>query len=157
MVLVYSFQLPFSNSGDHTYVPVTVAKRSFWTDSHFWLPLPWRSFASLHVLPAGKESFHLGRTEELFSAELIQMTDGFHRNWVSQKRLTYSWVYPALQAAAFRRQVGLKNSDCRTGQAAPPPKKNKRSPGTQKQTSLTPHGMWIPLFSGSRVRRQTKI
>ena len=34
---------------------------------------------------------------------------------------------------------------------------NKRSPGTQKQTSLTPHGMWVPLFSGSRVRRQTKI
>ena len=34
---------------------------------------------------------------------------------------------------------------------------SKRSPGTQKQTSLTPHGMWIPLFSGSRVRRQTKI
>ena len=37
--------------------------------------------------------------------------------------------------------------------------KNKRSPGTQKQTSLTPHGMWIPLFpaQGSEGKPRFKL
>ena len=65
---------------------------------------------------------------------------------------------PFLSTVWLGRGVGMPRS-CRKHVQNPTlePLKNKRSPGTQKQTSLTPHGMWIPLFSGSRVRRQTKI